>query len=192
MLDLGLTAFLFFTIALFAHAGLSKLNPQNNAFYQDVVRGYELEESLFGSTLLADLAEQYRPWLVKFIGAAELFTAILLAVSFTRATGILIACLLLMMYALLFFQQVRYGKATQDCGCAGPNANLKVDHLLIIRNIVITLLLLAYLTVSPSLVELNFNYVITLVGMTLMTILFYTTFNQWVANRQIIKAIQSN
>jgi len=163
------------------HAGLSKLRPQNRNYYRGVAEAYEVVPRYLLSAF---------PLIV---GSAETLIAIATVTAQTATLGLIAAMVLLSLYGLVFTKQLLEGKADVDCGCAGPDVDVKISPMLVLRNIVLVGLCIFAITVgsdSFSLSSLAANWFLTLPIASMLS-LIYLSFEQLVLNQQKIEMLRN-
>ena len=106
---------------LMASAALHK--RREGTRFRAQLEAYRLVPGSLLGTVAAGL-----PWI-------ELTTAALLVFTTTRGAGGLLACALLLGYALAMFVNILRGRTDIDCGCGGPGQPLSVG--LVFRNLVL-------------------------------------------------------
>lgn len=162
---------------IFAHAGFSKLTPDNRVYYQTVIADYGLTPQSWSSHL------------VLFIGSIEILIALLTILSLTQTLGLMLASGLLTVYTLVFLKQLYQGKADMDCGCAGPSAGVKIGFGLVLRNIALILVCVVAIINFP--VITTDSYLLAL-PLAIALILIYSSIEQLVTNKQKIQAIRNS
>ena len=160
---------------LFLYAGLSKLRPANQRYYQSVIEGYG-----FTSSNLQKL-------LPTLIGAFELVTVIVIIVPTMAFYGLLGAAFLLTVYGLIFTMQMLQGRADINCGCAGPGADVKIGPALIFRNGV--LVVLSLFAASSAGASFESWYLVLPISATLG--LIYLSAEQLMLNQQKIQLLRN-
>ena len=160
--------------ALFLHAGISKLSPQNQSYYQRVVQGYELFPSSFVK-------------LIPFIlGVFEILAALAILIKQTSSIGLIAATALLSLYGLVFARQLLKGKTDINCGCAGPGADVRISPLLLVRNATLVALCVFAIIVGSSTFVASWFLVVpiaTVLG------LIYLSSEQLMLNQQKIEIL---
>ena len=164
-----------FIAGLFLHAGISKLSPQNQSYYQQVVQSYEL--------LTSDLVK-----LIPFIlGGFEILAALAILIKQTSSIGLIAATALLTLYGLVFVKQLVQGKTDINCGCAGPGADVRISPMLLVRNAtLVALCVYAIMVGSSSLLE---NWFLVLPIAAVLS-LIYLSSEQLMLNQQKIEILR--
>lgn len=162
-------AIALFTLALLVQAGLSKL--QKPSYYLETVSAYAGVE--VGNTV------------VRGIGVIEIVIALLVVIPETRSAGGLAAGALMLVYAAAMGRQLAAGRRDLRCGCSGPAAETRVGGELVIRNLILSLPMIALgwgVHRLGSLPEL-------LVGVAFggLLVLSYAATDQLIANRQKLR-----
>ena len=122
---------------LLAHAGISKLLPQNQHYYTDVIQGYGVPKNQSFA-------------LPRLIGLTELVIAILVLTPQFTTMGLTGAAILFAIYLIAFIKQLAQGKADANCGCAGPGANMMISPMLLLRNTVLISMCLLGMSIDFS------------------------------------------
>ena len=165
----------WFVAGLFVFAGVSKLKPENQAFYKDAIDNY----SVVPITISGALA--------RIIGLAEILIAGLCLFPATMQLGLTAAAGLLAVYALVILKQLLQGKADMDCGCAGPGAQIKISTPLIVRNLALIVLCLWATSQIPSGTTATWMLTIPFAA---MLGAFYLSSEQLIANGQKIQQLR--
>lgn len=138
---------------------------------------------------LAGAVEQYRLLPAAFsvaaaraLAAAELAAGVLLLPVPTRATGALLAALLLAAVTLAVATNLLRGRAAIDCGCGGPAGGQHLSWGLVLRNAVLGAAALAAAAAEAPR-ELVWLDGLTVLAGTLALYGLYAAANQLMANR---------
>ena len=167
---------------LFLHAGISKLNPQNQHYYQGVVQGYGFTDSSFKLGSLLNIM----PFI---IGGFETLTALAIVIQQTTSFGLVAAAALLGLYGAIFAKQLLQGKADINCGCAGPGADVKISPMLLLRNGVLVALCVFALLVESSSFAASWFVVLPLAA---VLSLIYLSSEQLMLNQQKIQMLRES
>ncbi len=81
--------------------------------------------------------------LIRFLATVELVVAIALLIPSLRVLALGAAAGILLAYALLILSRILAGQRDMRCGCAGPASQLTLSPLLVVRNLLCGVLLLA-------------------------------------------------
>lgn len=119
-----------FFLWLFLTAGLSKVNPKNKQFYQELFNDY-------GFTSLRMIRA-----CVVLLGILEIVLAFAMMIPALKQVAALGIAVLLMVYLLAMWSQLLKGKKNQNCGCAGPHTQINVSSATLARNIILMVLAL--------------------------------------------------
>lgn len=161
---------------LFIHAGFSKLQPQNQSYYADVIDGYGVIPVSFSHAM------------PKLIGASEFVISMaVLSVSFAHF-GLLAAALLLAVYLASFAKQLVQGQTDINCGCAGPGMDVKISPMLLLRNVILIGLCLTSVSVGASSLSTTWLLAIPLAA---TMGLIYLSCEQLIINQQKIVRLQN-
>jgi len=159
---------------LFLHAGFSKLQPHNQAYYRGVIRAY----GVVPPGLIAALP--------RIMGGIEMLTAVAILLPFYSSTGLIATTGLLTLYLLMFVKQLLQGRADIDCGCAGPGADVKISPALLLRNIIlIGLCVFAINAATATFLSIWF----LALPLAMMFGLIYVSCEQLMVNQQKIKLL---
>ncbi|GAA6150663.1 MauE/DoxX family redox-associated membrane protein [Pseudoteredinibacter isoporae] len=123
---------------LFLTAGLAKW--RHAAYTAESITAYQLTP------------ENWSASLAKCLAAVEIVLALALLIPMTRSAAVLVAAVLLLMYAFAMGINLLRGRKRLDCGCNGPDARQDISWWLIARNLVFVTLLVASLKL-PYMVE---------------------------------------
>ncbi|MBL4672195.1 MAG: hypothetical protein JKX81_08025 [Arenicella sp.] len=115
---------------IFLGAGLSKLNPENAEYYREAIANYGITPRLWSARL------------VGLIGALELGIAVLIILPRSQFLSLIVAAVVLSVYAYAFIKIIREGRSDIDCGCAGPGGKVTVGRGLVVRNVILIVLAL--------------------------------------------------
>lgn len=160
------TAIALFATALFVQSGLGKMR----------------QASAYADSFAAYLGRSVPLSWVRAMGFLELLTGVLTALPVTRTVGALGCVLLLWLYGAMMSVQIAAGRRDLRCGCGGPASDTRIGPELVLRNLVVSIPLLA-LVFTPLTMA---NLVQWLTGLALgtMLILAYASAEQVIANRQ--------
>ena len=164
---------------LFLHAGSSKILPQNQRFYSDVMQSYAIAPS----TLI--------PLLPRLIGSLEVLIALLILLPMFSSIGLITAAGLLAFYLLIFARLLIQGRVDINCGCAGPGAEVKISPMLLLRNgMLIALCLFAANTVTAITTVSAMSWFLILPLATVLGLL-YLSCDQLIVNQQKIEKLRN-
>lgn len=160
---------------LLVQAALHKLNPANNRYYTSLIAQY-------GWSL-----QKLVPPMIISIGIIELSMAIGIVIPTFRPYCATVVALLFTGYAAHFGYHLYLGRIDLDCGCAGPEASLKISMPLLFRNLLLSLmaLLCGYLSYSDK----EFQLVLPVLFAVLMVILYHCC-EQLIANAQKLATLR--
>jgi hypothetical protein len=169
-----ITAIALFFLWLFSVAGVQKLKAI--PWYANLIGRY------FDRGAVPHMV-------VVLVAATELLCCALLIHPATRGVGLLLACLLLLGYALVMLLQMQRGRADMNCGCAGPASDTSISAGLVYRNLICAMLAgaAAYSVVAigaDAALMWNIAMILTTVLLTLFLVLIYVAFEQLIANSQ--------
>ncbi|MCR8923098.1 DoxX family membrane protein [Dasania sp. GY-MA-18] len=164
-----------FLLWLFVAAGSHKLQSNNSEYYEVIFAGYGIQSAF--------LAQQ----LPKLVGVIEVVVGMLLLVPALRPWGAAAAAVILAAYALLILLQLLQGKSGMDCGCAGPDGEIKISPALLLRNLV--LLSLAVFCWQAVVTVGVMPWLISVLAATVL-ILVYLSGEQLMVTAQRIQLIQ--
>ncbi|NIB42610.1 hypothetical protein HBA55_23585 [Pseudomaricurvus alkylphenolicus] len=119
-----------FLLWLLVSSGSQKLQPAHGFYYEVVFQGYGIHHPLLARHL------------PKVLGLFEIVVGMAIAVPSLRVLGGSAAAALLSAYLVLIAWQLVNGKADMDCGCAGPEGEVKISPHLLVRNLVLVALAL--------------------------------------------------
>ncbi|MFT6958201.1 MAG: putative membrane protein YphA (DoxX/SURF4 family) [Halieaceae bacterium] len=169
-----ISAIAFFFFWLFCVAGIQKLRAI--AWFANLIGRY------FDRGAVPHM-------MVVLVAAAELLCCALLILPASRGVGLLLACLLLLGYALVMILQMQRGRADMNCGCAGPASDTSISAGLVYRNLICAMLagVAAYSVSAPGAGDVgiwSIGMVLTTVLLTFFLVLIYVSFEQLIANSQ--------
>jgi len=168
--------FALFLLWLFMRAGLHKINRANGAFYADLLVEYGLNNKSLAGVL------SY------LIGCLEIVIALSILFAPSRPYAAVAALFMLVIYLLGMLRQLYIGRVDLNCGCAGPNTQIKIGPALIYRN---TLLAAASLICFFPGIPL-FNGIWFIILMTaVFLIIVYSSSEKLIENSQIIKVLRT-
>lgn len=119
-----------FLLWLFVAAGSHKLQASNSDYYEVVFTGYGIEPRFLA---------QHLP---KLVGLVEVIVGMMVAIPAMRQWGAMLAAIILSAYFLLVAWKLLQGESGMDCGCAGPDSEIKISANLLLRNLVLLALAL--------------------------------------------------
>jgi hypothetical protein len=169
-----ITAIALFFLWLFSVAGIQKLRAI--PWYANLIGRY------FDRGAVPHMV-------VVLVAAAELLCCALLIYPATRGVGLLLACLLLLGYALIMLLQMQRGRADMNCGCAGPASDTSISAGLVYRNLICAMLAgaAAYSVAAmgaDAAPVWSIAMLLTTVLLNLFLVLIYVAFEQLIANSQ--------
>ena len=118
------------------------------------------------------------------VAAVEGMTALSLLLPQTREAGLLAAAALLLAYAVLMALQLWRGRADMQCGCAGPDSQLGISWVLVLRNGICAALALLCLGSVATAVPASWGGLGLAVFVALFAVFIYLTSEQIVGNAQ--------
>jgi hypothetical protein len=120
MPELVTSAISLFFAWLFAVSAWHKL--RHPGYYRDLLRSWFVSGP---------------PWLQAWpLAVLELLIALSLLLPGSRSGALMLAALLLLLYAAGMAWQLLRGRSSLKCGCAGPAADSTISHALVWRNLV--------------------------------------------------------
>lgn len=171
-----------FLLWLLVSAGSHKLQPANSHYYEVVFTDYGIRP-LF-------LAQQ----LPRLVGLGEVILGMALVIPGVREWGAVGTVLLLGGYFLMLSWQVLQGKSEMDCGCAGPEGELKVGPALLLRNFVLFALALGLLWsvggLSTVSTDWSLSFWVLSLAMAAVAVLVYLSAEQLMATGQRIQQLK--
>lgn len=168
--------FALFLLWLFMRAGMHKINRTNGAFYAELLGEYGLNNKPLARVL------SY------LIGWLEIIIALSIVFAPSRPYAAVAAILMLVIYLLGMLRQLYLGRVDLNCGCAGPDAEIKIGPALIYRNtIVAAASLLCFFPGIPVLNGVWFIVVMTAVFL----IILYSSSEKLIENSQIINILRT-
>ncbi|WP_339668505.1 MauE/DoxX family redox-associated membrane protein [Dasania marina] len=163
-----------FLLWLFVAAGSSKLQRSNGNYYAVVFTGYGIPPGFWAQQL------------PKMVGLVEVIVGMMVVVPALRQWGAIAAAAILASYFLLVAWQLMQGKTGMDCGCAGPDDEIKISGHLLIRNLLLlALALFCLLSVGSSGVM---PWVMSVLAASIM-VLLYLSCEQLMVTAQRIKLL---
>lgn len=176
MISILSDVFSLFFLWLFMRAGLHKINRANGAFYVDLIVQYGLNNKPLAGVL------SY------LIGCLEIVIALSIMFAPSRPYAAVAALSILVIYLLGMLRQLYLGRVDLDCGCAGPDIQIKIGPALIVRNTILAAASLICLL--PGIPVTNGIWLIV-VMMAVFLVIFYSVSEKLIENSQIINILRT-
>lgn len=159
---------------LFVSGGWQKL--ADTAYFHRVITDYQI------------LPANWSPWLARGLPIVEICAGLALLIPAIRLPALISVALLLAGYTFAMGLNIARGRRDLDCGCAGPGQEQTISGWLLVRN----LLLISLALLSGSALQtLSLGWVswsVALLGTTVLALLYHT-FNQLIANNNLLRRI---
>ena len=168
--------FALFFLWLFMRAGIHKINRANGAFYSDLLVEYGLKNKPLASALSYLIG-----WLEIVIGLSIMFAP-------SRPYAAVAALSMLVIYLLGMLRQLYIGRVDLNCGCAGPDTQIKIGPALIVRNTILAAASLICLL--PGIPLLNGTGFIVVMSAAFL-IIVYSSSEKLIENSQIINVLRT-
>ncbi|MFT6949262.1 MAG: hypothetical protein ACJAUL_000386 [Paraglaciecola sp.] len=168
--------FALFLLWLFMRAGMHKINRANATFYADLLVEYGLNNKPLASTVSYLIG-----WVEIVIGLSIMFPP-------SRPFAAVAAFLMLVIYLLGMLRQLYLGRVDLNCGCAGPDMQIKIGPALIVRNTILAAVSLICL--FPGIPVLNGVWFIVVMTAVFLIIL-YSSSEKLIENNQIINVLRT-
>ena len=159
---------------LFVAGGWQKL--ADTAYFHGVITEYRI------------LPASWSPWVARALPVVEIAAGLALLIPAFRLPALISVALLLAGYTFAMGLNIARGRRDLDCGCAGPGQEQTISGWLLGRNLVlISLALLA----ASALQQFSLGWQgwsLALLGTTVLALLYHT-FNQLIANNNLLRRI---
>ena len=165
-----------FLLWLFARAGLHKLLPDSQGYFITLLREYGINNQPLSVFLRYGL------------GLLEISLAVLVVFPATRSVAVVGCIIVLLVYLAAMAYQLYQGKKDISCGCAGPNAKLKVSGALLWRNGILATFALSCF--APSYGFSESVWLVTTMS-SLFVIVFYSSIEHLIENEQLIQLLRN-
>ncbi len=167
-------AIALFFLWLFVTAGTHKLNPSRLSYFVGLITEYGWSNP------------NTAKFFTRFLGIIEIVLGVGILISSSRFYAAVSAVGLLFFYLLLMAYQLHRGRMDLDCGCSGPDRQLKMSGHLLIRNLIlIGLCILCLIPGNPDQFENWMVYGLFAIG----AVFFYQSCEQLIGNAQKLKTL---
>ncbi len=120
----------------------------------------------------------------------ELSVALLLLLPVTRTAALIMAVIVLSVYATVMAVQLILGRRQLNCGCAGPASSTQISTVLVVRNVVLIVLAVIALVVGASIAVSIYSLLLTLC-LTAFMIFLYLCAEQLISNGQQLATLKN-